>query len=169
MKQTDHERPSRDPTRIGWVEFGENVAGIVAAVLRNGKDANDDGNHTGKGPEDGKGLEVVSNSYNSDRMGFVLTSNHGSHLFPRAETSVQNSVMARKMRYTCHADPARIPTAGSVSVAGTESKTLMHATKKRAVANWTERVIVMLPTTKHQPQIQEAILRYEGGAIIKVW
>ena len=61
MEQSDHERPSRNPARAGGVKFGENVFGVVAAVFRNGKDAYNDGKHTGKSPKDGKSLLTISN------------------------------------------------------------------------------------------------------------
>jgi len=57
MKQSDTERPPRGPSRVRVVEFGEDVAGVVAAIFRNGKDAYDNGNDSGKGPENGKSIE----------------------------------------------------------------------------------------------------------------
>jgi hypothetical protein len=62
MKQSDTERPPRNPSGIGIVEFGKDVFGAVAAVFRNGKDGYDDGKHSGKGPEDGKSLFSISNA-----------------------------------------------------------------------------------------------------------
>ena len=35
----------------------------MATVFRNGKDAHNNGNDTSKGPEDGKGLRLVSNTF----------------------------------------------------------------------------------------------------------
>jgi hypothetical protein len=61
MEQSHAKGPSRDPSRVGIVEFSENVAGVVAAIFRNGKDAYDNGEDTGKCPENGKGLYSVSN------------------------------------------------------------------------------------------------------------
>jgi hypothetical protein len=61
MKQSDTEGPSRDPSRVGVIEFGEDVAGAVSAVFRNGKDAYDNGKHTSKCPKDGKRLFSISN------------------------------------------------------------------------------------------------------------
>jgi len=65
MKQSDTERPSRDPSRVGGIKFGEDVFGVVAAVFRNGKDGYDNGKHTSKGPENSKRLFLVSNTYGS--------------------------------------------------------------------------------------------------------
>jgi hypothetical protein len=62
MKQSDTERPSRDPSGVGVVELGEDVFGAVAAVLRDGEDGDDNGKHSSKGPEDGKGLFSISNT-----------------------------------------------------------------------------------------------------------
>jgi hypothetical protein len=75
MKQSDTERPSRDPSGIGVVELGEDVFGAVAAVLRNGKDGYDNGKHSSKGPENGKGLFSISNTR--------CTSEKESHIEPR--------------------------------------------------------------------------------------
>lgn len=63
MKQSDTERPPRRPSRVRVVEFGKDVAGVVAAIFRNGKDAYDNGNYSGKGPENGKSLFSISNVY----------------------------------------------------------------------------------------------------------
>jgi hypothetical protein len=63
MKQSDTERPSRGPSRVRVVEFGEDVAGVVAAVFRNGKDAYDDGKHSGKCPENSKSLFSISKAF----------------------------------------------------------------------------------------------------------
>jgi hypothetical protein len=65
MKQSDTERPSRNPSRVGGVKFGEDVFGVVSAVFRNGKDGYDNGKHTSKGPENSKSLSLVSNTYGS--------------------------------------------------------------------------------------------------------
>jgi hypothetical protein len=75
VKQSNTERPSWDPSGIGIVELGEDVAGVVAAVFCNGKDANDNGKHTSKGPENGKSLLGISNTYS--RLW------KGSHIKPR--------------------------------------------------------------------------------------
>ena len=58
MEESDHKRPPGDPSRVGGIEFSKDVFGASATILRNGKDAYDNGNHTGKGPENGKGLIV---------------------------------------------------------------------------------------------------------------
>ena len=58
MEKSDHERPSGNPSGVRGVEGGENVFGAVATIFRNGKDADDNGNHTSKGPEDGKSLDI---------------------------------------------------------------------------------------------------------------
>lgn len=47
------------------------------------------------------------------------------------------------------------------------SKTFMQATKKVVEPKLTARVMVMLPTTYSQPQIQLASRRHEAGASIK--
>lgn len=60
MKESNHEGPSGDPSRAGSIEGGKNVVGAVATVLRDGKHAHNNGDNTGKGPEDGKGLVQVS-------------------------------------------------------------------------------------------------------------
>lgn len=69
MKQSDTERPSGDPSRVGGVKFGEDVFGVVAAVFRNGKDGYDNGKHASKGPENSKSLFPVSNTYGSSSKG----------------------------------------------------------------------------------------------------
>ncbi len=71
--------------------------------------------------------------------------------------------MPRKMRKTWYGSPAKTPTPGS------DSKTLMHATKKRVVPKLTARVMVMLPTTYAQPQTQLATRRHLGGESMKAW
>lgn len=60
MEKSDHKRPSGNPSRVRGVEGSENVFGAVATVLRNGKHAHNNGDYTGKGPENGKGLRLVS-------------------------------------------------------------------------------------------------------------
>ena len=60
MEEPDHKGPAGNPSGVGGVESGEDVAGAVASVFGNGKYANDDGNDTTKGPEDGKSLRRVS-------------------------------------------------------------------------------------------------------------
>ena len=56
VEESDHERPPGDPSRVRGIEFSKDVFGASTTILRNGKDAYDNGNHTSKGPENGKGL-----------------------------------------------------------------------------------------------------------------
>ena len=62
MEKSDHERPSGNPSGVRGVEGGENVFGAVATFLRNGKNRHNNGEDTGKSPENGKGLHLVSNA-----------------------------------------------------------------------------------------------------------
>lgn len=55
MKQTNTERPAIRPAR-GSLEVSKDIFGIVTSTLCDGEDGDDDGNDTGKGPEDGGGL-----------------------------------------------------------------------------------------------------------------
>lgn len=55
MKKTNAERPAIGPARVN-LEVSEDILGIVTAVLGNGQDADNNGNDTGKGPEDGSSL-----------------------------------------------------------------------------------------------------------------
>ena len=56
VQQSDTERPTRGPSTVARVEFGEDVFGIMAAALRNGQHASDNGNDTTKSPENSKSL-----------------------------------------------------------------------------------------------------------------
>jgi len=97
VEKSDHERPSGDPSRVRGIEGGENVFGAVATVLRNGKHAHNNGDDTGKSPEDGKGLRFVSNRLIHSWMG-GLTSSQGSHLLEVTQTMLHRSVTAKKIR-----------------------------------------------------------------------
>lgn len=55
MQQADHEGPAIRPARAS-LEVGEDVFGIVTAVLCDREDADHDGNDASEGPEDGSGL-----------------------------------------------------------------------------------------------------------------
>lgn len=55
MEQTNHERPSMWPTGLS-LEMSKDPFGIMAAVLGKSQNGDDDGEDTGKGPEDGSGL-----------------------------------------------------------------------------------------------------------------
>lgn len=92
----------------------------------------------------------------------AAVSSHGSHLSPRAETALHSSVMARKMRKTWYVSPGKMLSPSAVS------KTPMQATRNRAVPKLTARVMVTLPTTYSQPQIQLATRLHRGGESIKV-
>lgn len=144
MQKADHERPALGPARVG-LKVGEDVFGIMAAVLGNDEDGDDNGEDTGKGPENGSGLNfsqrLVHHSQITGRANFSLTSRIGNQRLPSEETALQRRVRPRKMRKTWYGSPARTPTPGS------DSNTLMHATKKSAVPKFTARVMVMFPTT----------------------
>ena len=101
MKQTNHERPTVRPARLGF-KMSEDPFGIVATVLGKGKNGDDDGEDTSKSPENGSGLRDDELATEMMRAGddwlWGLTSSHGSHLLPREETKLQRMVMPRKMR-----------------------------------------------------------------------
>ena len=62
MEQTDEERPSSGPTRVGF-EVTKNVGSRMASILGDDKHADQDGNDTSEGPENSHGLfSIVSNS-----------------------------------------------------------------------------------------------------------
>lgn len=171
VKETDAERPSIGPSGVG-LEVGEDVFGIVTAVLGNDEDGDDDGEDTSECPEDSGGLShekfsilsfhtTIQHRARGSRS--ILTSRMGSHLLPSEDTMLQIKVKPRKMRKTWYGSPARTPTPGS------DSKTLTHATMNRAVPKFTARVMVMFPTTYNQPQIQLATRRYLGEDSMKAW
>lgn len=60
MEQTDTEGPAIGPSGRG-LEVGEDVLGVVAAVLSNGQDGDHDGNEASQGPEDGNSLGKSQN------------------------------------------------------------------------------------------------------------
>ena len=55
VKQTNHERPTVRPARLGF-KMSKDPFGIVATVLGNSKNGDDDGEYTSKSPENGSGL-----------------------------------------------------------------------------------------------------------------
>jgi hypothetical protein len=91
VEQSNAKGPSRNPSGVRVVEFGKHVFGVVAAVLRNGKDAHDDSKDTGECPEDGKSLFPISN--------FSSNSSEESHIKPR-----QPSVSKRRHQVAKNCD-----------------------------------------------------------------
>lgn len=169
------ETHAKGPT--GWpsgtrLEGGEDVVGTVVAVFGDNENADDDGENTGEGPENGCGLLffITKTGYDQpnikNHMGqetINLTSRMGSHLSPKAEIALQSRVSPKKMRKICQVSPGKIPSPLAVS------NTSMHATRNRAVPKLTARVMVTFPTTYIHPQIQLATLRQRGGESINVW
>lgn len=56
LQQADAKGPAGWPSRIAGVEFTKDKRRVIAAILCKGQYYHYNANHTGEGPENGKGL-----------------------------------------------------------------------------------------------------------------
>lgn len=97
VEKSDKKGPAGRPSAVACVKLSKDVASIATAFFCNGQNAHDDRNHASKGPVDGKSLMWRIRGARGKFGVCLLTSNSGSHLFPRAEVRLHRIVMPKKM------------------------------------------------------------------------